>query len=80
MVPAKTYSEPAKQESEIEFDEKKVNLEKIGNQGKLSVTDKGQGISQDDLPLIFERFYRGKTPSSFAYRGTKWGPWCYFII
>jgi PAS domain S-box-containing protein len=35
-----------------------VNVEKIGNMAKVSITDKGNGISPENLPHLFKRHYR----------------------
>jgi len=37
-----------------------VALAAHDGQARLSVTDSGPGIPADDMPLIFERFFRGK--------------------
>lgn len=38
----------------------KIDLLKEGNYVVLVVEDNGMGISKDDIPFIFERFYRGE--------------------
>ncbi|TAK30614.1 MAG: PAS domain-containing sensor histidine kinase [Chloroflexota bacterium] len=38
-----------------------VRLERRGGEAEVTVTDRGVGIPPDDLPYLFERFYRART-------------------
>jgi signal transduction histidine kinase len=35
-----------------------ITVEELNNQLDISVTDEGDGISDDEIPKIFDKFYR----------------------
>jgi two-component system, OmpR family, sensor kinase len=50
-----------------------VSLGKSGGQAKLVVSDNGPGIPAEDLPHIFERFYRGEKSRTRPREGKGFG-------
>ncbi len=48
-----------------------VGLGKVDNKARLTVSDNGPGISAEDLPHIFERFYRGEKSRTRSSRDGK---------
>jgi signal transduction histidine kinase len=50
-----------------------VSLGKEQNQARLTVSDTGPGIASEDLPHIFERFYRGEKSRTRSKDGKGFG-------
>jgi two-component system OmpR family sensor kinase len=50
-----------------------VGLAKVENRARLTVSDNGPGIPTEDLPHIFERFYRGEKSRTRSKDGKGFG-------
>jgi len=50
-----------------------LSLSKSDNQAKLTISDTGPGISAEDLPHVFERFYRGEKSRTRSPDGKGFG-------
>lgn len=50
-----------------------IGLGKVQNQARLTVSDNGPGIAPEDLPHIFERFYRGEKSRTRSKDGKGFG-------
>ena len=50
-----------------------IHVEKDGDRGNVIIQDNGTGIPETEVPHVFERFYRAKTPTEHAQGGTGLG-------
>jgi len=50
-----------------------LGLEKEAGQSILTIQDTGQGIAEEDLPHVFERFYRGEKSRTRSRDGKGFG-------
>ena len=46
-----------------------LDLERIENEVRLTISDTGIGIPPEDMPHLFERFHRGRNASAYAGNG-----------
>lgn len=47
-----------------------ISAERVGAEARITVTDSGDGIPADQLPHVFERFYRGDTARDREHGGS----------
>ncbi len=51
----------------------RVHLKKEGRNARFEIQDNGMGISEEDLPFVFERFYRAGNEMTRGTKGTGLG-------
>jgi signal transduction histidine kinase len=58
-----------------------INSQEIDNQVRVEVSDNGGGIAEEDLPKVFDKFYRGTGEKTLKVTGTGLGLYLvkYFI-
>jgi PAS domain S-box-containing protein len=50
-----------------------IHVQHIGDEVQVDIKDSGVGIHPEDLPRVFERFYRGESPLVLGVSGTGLG-------
>lgn len=46
-----------------------ISVERAGDKARVTIVDDGPGIASEDLPFVFQEFYRGPSPDRHKNRG-----------
>ena len=57
-----------------------VQVEDRGQEAYVGVTDQGRGILQEELPRVFDRFYRVADPALYGRQGLGLGLYCCTLL